>query len=193
MVAHAERWLPKRSRKQRRSAKTEQERLDVAATVLDAVARLSKTFGNCPVVTDQHARMLVESGLKERGVPRVIHRTWSSSSQTEAFRLLRARIYGDTISLPIHDQLQRELCRVRERARSGQSAIELPRSVDGHCDLAAALALAVWELESRPVGRARTWSSFSERCSLGSPEWSARRRSGSDGRARGNASDAEVG
>ena len=160
VVAHAERWLPKRSRKQRRRAKTEQERLDVAANVLDGVARLSKRFGHCPVVTDQHARMLVESGLKERGVPRVIHRTWSSSSQTEAFRLLRARIYGDTISLPIHDQLQRELCRVRERARSGQSAIELPRSVDGHCDLAAALGLAVWELESRPVGRARTWSSF---------------------------------
>ena len=39
VVGHAERWLPKRSRKQRRRAKTEQERLDVAATVLDAVAR----------------------------------------------------------------------------------------------------------------------------------------------------------
>jgi hypothetical protein len=48
-------------------------------------------------------------------VPRVIHRTWSPSPQTEAFRLLRARIYGDTIALPISDQLQRELCRVRER------------------------------------------------------------------------------
>ena len=135
VVGHAERWLPKRSRTQRRRAKTEQERLDVAASVLDGVARLSKRFNNCPVVTDQHARMLVESGLKERGVPRVIHRTWSPSSQTEAFRLLRARIYGDTISLPINDQLQRELCRVRERTRAGQSAIELPRSVDGHCDL----------------------------------------------------------
>ena len=123
------------------------------------VARPSAT---APVVTDQHARLLVESGLKERGVPRVIHRTWSPSSQTEAFRLLRARIYGDTISLPIHDQLQRELCRVRERARAGQSAIELPRSVDGHCDLASALALAVWELESRPVWQGEDMEQFQE-------------------------------
>lgn len=113
------------------------------------------------VVTDQHARVLVESGLRERGVPRVNHRTWSPSSQTEAFRILRSKIYGDGIALPIHDQLQRELCRVRERARAGQSGIELPRSVDGHCDLASALALAVWELETKGVpGRARTWSSF---------------------------------
>jgi Adenylate and Guanylate cyclase catalytic domain/zinc-ribbon domain len=103
----AERWFRKRSRKQRRSAKTEQERLDVAASVLDGVASLSKAYGNAPVVTDQHARMLVESGLKERGAARVIHRTWSPSSQTEAFRLLRSRVYGDTISLPIDDQLQR--------------------------------------------------------------------------------------
>jgi hypothetical protein len=164
VVGHVERWLPKRSRKQRRRAKTEQERLDVAANVLDGVAKLSKAFGGCAVVTDQHARMLVESGLKERGVPRVIHRTWSPSSQTEAFRLLRARIYGDSISLPINDQLQRELCRVRERTRAGSSAIELPRSVDGHCDLAAALALAVWECDRKGVpSRARTWSSFKGR------------------------------
>jgi hypothetical protein len=161
VVGHAERWLPKRSRKQRRSAKTEQERLDVAANVLDGVAKLSKAFGGCPVVTDQHARLLVESGLKERGVARVIHRTWSPSSQTEAFRILRARIYGDATSLPLDDQLQRELCRVRERTRSGQSAVELPRSVDGHCDLAAAFALAVWEHDRKGVpGRARTWSAF---------------------------------
>jgi terminase large subunit-like protein len=100
LVAHAERWLPKRTRKERRAAKTEDQRLDIAANVLDAVASLSRRFSSCPVVTDQHARMLVESGLKERGVPRVIHRTWSSSSVTEAFRLLRARIYADSISLP---------------------------------------------------------------------------------------------
>jgi len=115
----------------------------------------------CPVATDQHSRLLVESGLKERGVRRVIHRAWSPSSQTEAFRRLRARIYGDTIVLPISDQLQRELCRVRERTRAGSSAVELPSSVDGHCDLASALALAVWEHDRLGVPRqARTWSSF---------------------------------
>jgi hypothetical protein len=160
VVAHAERWQPKRTRRQRRQAKSEQERLDVAAVVLDGVARLAKAYG-APVVTDQHARMLVESGLKERGVPRVIHRTWSPSSQTEAFRLLRARVYGDTIALPINDQLQRELCRVRERTRAGSSAVELPRSVDGHCDLAAALALVTWEHDRKGAPRrSRTWSSF---------------------------------
>jgi len=161
VVAHAERWQPKRSRRHRRRAKTEEERLDVAAVVLDNVARLSKQFRDAPVLVDQHARLLVESGLKERGVPRVMHRTWSPSSQTEAFRLLRARIYGDLISLPIHDQLQRELCRVRERTRAGSSAVELPRSVDGHCDLAAALALALWEHDRKGTpARSRTWSSF---------------------------------
>jgi hypothetical protein len=161
VVGHVERWQPKRSRMMRRRAKTEQERLDVAASVLDAVAKLSQRFGGAPVVTDQHARLLVESGLKERGVPRVVHRTWSPSSQTEAFRVLRARIYADSIELPIHDQLQRELCRVRERTRAGSSAVELPRSVDGHCDLAAALALAVWELDKKGSPRpARGFSPF---------------------------------
>ena len=163
VVARAERWVPRRSRKVRRAAKTEEQRLDVAAGVLDAVADLSKRYGNCPVVTDQHARALVESGLRERGVSRVIHRTWSSSSQTEAFRLLRAAIYGGTISLPISDQLQRELCRVRERTRGGRCAIELPRSVDSHCDLAFALALGLWELSRHgSAGRARVWSSFKQ-------------------------------
>lgn len=170
VVAHAERWAPKRTRKVRRAAKTEEQRLDVARGVLDAVAALSKRFGNCPVVIDQHARLLVESGLKERGVPRVIHRSWTSSSQTEAFRLLRARIYADTISLPIDDQLQRELCRVQERTRGGRSAIELPRSTDGHLDLASAIALAVWELEKRGVPRrSRTFSAVAGKTGLYEP------------------------
>ena len=136
----------------------------MAAVVLDGVARLSKQFRDAPVLVDQHARLLVESGLKERGVPRVMHRTWSPSSQTEAFRLLRARIYGDTIALPIDDQLQRELCRVRERTRAGSSAVELPRSPStAHCDLAAALALATWEHDRKGApARSRTWSSFAQ-------------------------------
>ena len=42
VVARAERWVPKRTRKIRRAAKTEEQRLDVAAGVLDAVASISQ-------------------------------------------------------------------------------------------------------------------------------------------------------
>jgi Terminase large subunit, T4likevirus-type, N-terminal len=161
VVAHAERWTRKASRSERRRAKTEQERLDVAGVVLDAVARLSLRFGNCAVITDQHSRRLVESGLRERGVNVVRHRSWTSSTQTEAFRMLRARIYGDTISLPVNDQLVRELCRVRERTRGGKSEVDLPRSVDGHLDLAVALALGAWESDvrgaSQPMHAGQGW------------------------------------
>ena len=162
LVARVARWAPKRSRSERRRAKTEQERLDVASHVLDEVAKLARQYG-APVVVDQHARLLVESGLRERGVPRVIHRTWSSGSQTEAFRLLRGKIYGDAISLPLSEQLQRELCRVRERTRAGASAVELSRTVDGHCDLAAALVLAVWEHERKGSARPLRTSSAVKR------------------------------
>jgi hypothetical protein len=64
---------------------------------------------------------------------------------------------------PIDDQLQRELCRIRERTRTGASAVELPRSIDGHCDLASALALAVWELERKGVARPLRTSSVLSR------------------------------
>jgi hypothetical protein len=48
-----------------------------------------------------------------------------------------------------------------ERTRGGRSAIELPRSVDSHCDLAAALALGVWEIEAKGTPRpARRHSPF---------------------------------
>jgi hypothetical protein len=161
VVAHSERWVHKASRSERRRAKTEAQRLDVASSVLDAVAKLSIRFNNCPIVTDQHSRRLVESGLRERGVNVVRHRAWTSSTQTEAFRMLRARIYADTISLPIDDQLIRELCRVRERTCGGKSEVDLPRSVDGHLDMAVSLALGAWEQDvrggSQPMIASQAW------------------------------------
>jgi hypothetical protein len=161
ICARVERWLPQRSRRQRRAAKSASERQEVQDLVLDGVAALSKAYGDCPVVADQHLSEVVREGLKSRGVPKVIVQRWSGATVTQACRALRARMVADKISLPADKDLVAELLRIRSKVRSGQAAVEIPRTTTSHCDLAVALAAAVLRLETKGVpARARTYSSF---------------------------------
>jgi hypothetical protein len=163
LVARVERWQPKRSRKLRRAAKSEAQRQEVQDLVLDGVARLSALYLDAPVVVDQHLSQVVRDGLRRRGVSQVIVQRWSGPTLTEAFRAVRAHLLADKISLPADDDLVRELCRVRSRLRSGQAAIEIPRTTTSHCDTAVALASAVLRLETKGIPRpGRTWSAFQQ-------------------------------
>jgi phage terminase large subunit-like protein len=150
LVARVERWLPSASRRVAR-LQSLVDKQAITDRVLDDVAALSASFGHCAVVTDQHLPAVVVEGLKRRGVSKVIVRTWTPQSQTDAFRALRARVYSGRVTLPQCEQLVSELCRLRTKLRAGQSQIEIPRSGGDHCDLAVALASAVHEIDSRGV------------------------------------------
>lgn len=146
VVGRTERWLPAKTRR-RMSRQSTGERQDVVDRVLDGVAAMSAEFGGCPVVTDQHLPSTVLEGLKARGVRSVRVRAWTASTQTDAFRAVRARVYAATVTFPDDQQLVSELCRIRSKLRSGSSQVELPRSGESHCDLAVAVASAVYELD----------------------------------------------
>jgi phage terminase large subunit-like protein len=161
VCAHVERWQPRRTRKERRAAKSAEEKREVEDVVLDRVARLSGQYGDAAVIADQHLSQVVRDGLKRRGVSQVVVQRWSGASVTEAFRALRSLMLADKISLPDDDNLTAELLRIRQRVRSGSLAIEIPRTTTSHCDVAVSVAAAVLRIEQKGVPRrARTFSSF---------------------------------
>jgi phage terminase large subunit-like protein len=154
VCARVERWLPRSgARKPRRKRHSVASRETVANAVLDAVARLSKTHGHAPVLTDQHTPSQVVEGLKSRGVARVQVRAWTPQSQTDGFRALRAHVYAGNITLPASDELVAELLRLTTRVQAGFGQVRIPRTATSHCDLAVALAMAVAEHDSRPTAR----------------------------------------
>lgn len=88
LVAKVERWLPKRSRSERRAAKSAAEVAEVRDVVLDGVADLASRY-RARVVTDQHLSRVVVEGLRERGVDRVRVEAWTGRTLTEAFQAIR--------------------------------------------------------------------------------------------------------
>jgi hypothetical protein len=62
------------------------------------------------------------------------------------------------IELPEHPQLLRELRAARTRYAAGRSSVVLPRIGGSHCDLAQALALAVYEHDRRSLDSGMTMS-----------------------------------
>jgi phage terminase large subunit-like protein len=164
IVGHVQRWVPKRRR--RGVLRTRQDEDTVIASVLDEVAAVCARFNVMHVVSDQHLPGTVTAELSKRGLSTLI-RAWTSSSKTEAFQALRARIYTQRIELPNDPQLIAELGRLRTKLRAGSSAVETPVVGDSHCDLAIALAAGVarldrggaptnWTQEDRIDGRAIT-------------------------------------
>ncbi len=153
-MAKVERWAPKRSRSQRRRAKTKAETEEIADVVLDGVARLAKRY-NAAVVSDQHLPGVVREGLRRRGIDRdrVAIKAWNKNSLNDAFGSLRARIVAGSISLPKDKTLIEELGRIRTRAHSGGNLIEVPRTATSHADTALALASAVLLLDTKGVPR----------------------------------------
>jgi Terminase large subunit, T4likevirus-type, N-terminal len=138
LVAHAERWVPRRkSRFTRLAEKTSQ--IDY---VLDELAAIVKCYPGARVVSDAHLPGEVEAGLAARNVGGV---RFKSPDQTEVFQELRARIHTGRITLVPDEQLLSELKRLRTRYRAGSSVVETPRVGDSHCDMAKALGAAVFE------------------------------------------------
>jgi phage terminase large subunit-like protein len=162
LVAKVERWQPKRSRTERRAAKTAEQVSEVRDYVLDGVADLAARYRGATIVTDQHLSATVVQGLRDRGHDRVRVEAWTGRTLTEAFQAIRARVIAQTIELPRDDMLAAELARVRSRSRGGASpTVEVPRTAASHLDSALALAAAVRFLERKTPGRpARGLSSF---------------------------------
>lgn len=94
------------------------------------------------IVTDQHQADAVRSyfGRLGRSVKVV---SLTGPSQTAAFTSTRTRLVDGSLRLWRQAQLVEELRRVRAK---DTEAIELPRFAGSHCDIASALALAVYEL-----------------------------------------------
>jgi hypothetical protein len=141
VLAHSERWVPSR----KRYWKTQAEQQDQQRLVLDGVAALAKRY-NARVVTDQHLPGVVTAGLAQRGVSASV-RGWTPANKTEAWKALRARVYGRKLELYDEPQLIAELSRLRVNYRPGSAEVVNPRSGDSHGDCAVALALAVAELD----------------------------------------------
>jgi hypothetical protein len=86
---------------------------------------------------------------------------WTSTTRSEAFQALRARVATERIELVNDEQLVAELLRVRTRFRAGASVVEIGRVGDSHGDLGLALAAAVLALDRRGSPRPlRTSSAF---------------------------------
>jgi len=153
LVAKVERWAPRRSRTQRRAAKTQTQKEEVARTVLDGVAQLAREWGDATVVSDQHLAAVVKEGLRERGVRRVEILSWTRPGRTEAFRSMRTRLQAAKLVLADHPDLLSDLSRVREKISGGQGMVDIPRTTQGHCDTASALAAAVAFCEHHPPVR----------------------------------------
>jgi len=97
--------------------------------------------GGLRIVTDQHQGDAVGSYFGRLGVSvKVVNLT--GPLQTAAFTSTRARLMDGSLRLWRHEPLLEELRRVRAR---DTEAIVLPRFGGSHCDIASALALAVYE------------------------------------------------
>lgn len=108
-------------------------------TLAEILARVGP-YGPVKLITDQHQSTAIESYFGRAGI-HVETVNVTGNIQTQAFTSLRARLYDGSLRAWSHPQLTEELRRVR--AKDGNK-IALPHFGDSHCDIAHALALAVW-------------------------------------------------
>lgn len=114
----------------------------VPSQVLGDVASILRPYGLRYVLTDQHAADAYADIATRVGL-HVQERAWTSSTKTEAYGALAARLAEGTIELCSEPMLIDDLGRLRRRLTANGSTIELPQTHDGrHCDFAPALAMA---------------------------------------------------
>jgi hypothetical protein len=113
--------------------------------VLAQIAKVIAPYAPTRILSDQHQADAIRSYFARQGYPVKIVPA-SGPGQTSAFTSTRARIDDGSLLLWRHPTLIEELRRVQVRGES----ILLPRFGGSHCDCAAALCQAVWEL--RGVG-----------------------------------------
>jgi hypothetical protein len=152
LVGRVRSWSPPR-----RKAASLDEAREIEDAVLAEVASLVKDFGG-RAVTDQYRSSGVTDRLRGYGVSVAVH-AMTSTTKDSAFGLLRGRLNEGSIELPERSQVVRELRAIRTRYAAGRSSVVLPRIGGSHCDLAQALAIAVYEHDRDGIGpqRARVY------------------------------------
>lgn len=145
LVGRVQAWEPPR-----RKAVSLDEGRQIEDAVLAEVATALRQFG-ARAVTDQHksagvVERLRRYGLQVQAVP------MTAPTKDAAFGFLRGRLNEGSIELPEHPDLLRELRAIRTRYAAGRSSVVLPRIGASHCDLAQALALAVYQHDLAGLG-----------------------------------------
>ena len=115
----------------------------VPSRVLGEIATALGPYRLSYVLTDQHAADALADIARGVGL-HLVERAWTSSTRTEAYAALAARIAEGTVELAPVPLLLDDLQRLRRRLTAQGSTIELPQTSDGrHCDFAPALAMAL--------------------------------------------------
>lgn len=115
----------------------------VPSRVLGEIASVLRPYRLSYVLTDQHATDALADIARGVGL-HLVERAWTSTTRTEAYAALAARIAEGTIELSPVPLLLADLQRLRRRLTAQGSTIELPMTSDGrHCDFAPALAMAL--------------------------------------------------
>jgi hypothetical protein len=140
VLGTARAWTPKRRWSFR--AQSFEERREVEDEVLAEVADAIKPFTH-RVVSDQYLARQVADRLRRHGLS-VQPIPMTATSKTAAFLEVRARLQTGELELYPEPQLLAELRRLRTRYTAGSSSVVTPRVGQSHCDLAQALALAVY-------------------------------------------------
>jgi hypothetical protein len=116
---------------------------EIEDAVLAEVAQVVRLFG-ARAVTDQYRSAGVVERLRRYGIS-VRAEPMTAPTKDAAFGFLRGRLNEGSLDLFEHADLQRELRAIRTRYTAGRSSVVTPRIAGGHCDLAQALAIAVFE------------------------------------------------
>jgi hypothetical protein len=151
LVGAVRSWQPPR-----RKAGTLEEGRQLEDAVLAEVAGVLRAF-DARAITDQYRSAGVTERLRRYGIS-VRSEAMTAPTKDASFGFLRGRINEGGIELPEHPDLLRELRAIRTRYSAGRSSVVLPRIGGSHCDLAQALAIAVFEHDRRSLNSGPTMS-----------------------------------
>lgn len=138
-------WTPPR-----RKARSLDEGREIEDAVLAEVAGVIRLFG-ARAITDQYRSAGVVERLRRYGIS-VRPEPMTAPTKDAAFGFLRGRLNEGSIELYEQSELVRELRAIRTRYAAGRSSVVTPRIGGGHCDLAQALTIAVFEHDRRGLG-----------------------------------------
>ena len=115
-----------------------------AAKVVREMASCCQEYGVTQVTADQFAIVPLQEMFKRHGIT-LMEMTATSFSKFSAFSSLREAIYTKEISLPLDEDLLRELRELQERISGSSVQIAAPHRESAHDDRACAVA---WLLAS---------------------------------------------
>lgn len=113
------------------------------SVVCSSFAATAKSHGVAGITADQHERASLTEYATRAGLA-----VYPAQPAGVALLALRAAIRDDALRAPDHPRLRQQLEALKvKRTRGDQLQVVIPEAIDGsHCDLAVALAQAVWGL-----------------------------------------------